>query len=188
MILRRRRLTPLKGFKSQKERLERATGGACARRGGAVSNPRRNVWNPGGEGAGEGAHGLFQIPEGTFGTLPVMVVMVIFLPRFKSQKERLERACWTGRRARRGVSNPRRNVWNPGETPTGVTGVSQVSNPRRNVWNYQPVFVGRYTNNYVSNPRRNVWNTSGRSRSAARIRVSNPRRNVWNQQELGLLH
>ena len=63
-----------------------------------VSNPRRNVWNPGREREHGDAHTQFQIPEGTFGT---------------PKRAR-------GPRHPVGVSNPRRNVWNDRRTVSNL--------------------------------------------------------------------
>ncbi len=76
-----------------------------------VSNPRRNVWNSA-RSIPRHAAGVFQIPEGTFGTHNVR----------------------SGAAPSHGVSNPRRNVWNAAQCH-GDVDVDSVSNPRRNVWN-----------------------------------------------------
>ncbi len=85
------------------------------REGVAVSNPRRNVWNPSTRSS----------------------ATCWLLARFKSQKERLEHPPRLAGRPHRGdVSNPRRNVWNlielwrrheaelPFQIPEGTFGTS----------------------------------------------------------------
>ena len=84
----RRGPVPGRGFKSRKERLgprrEKKIIGLCNR----VSNPGRNVWDPG-PSAESWRRVVFQIPEGTFGT-----------------RHRGGTSSPVG-----GVSNPGRNVW-----------------------------------------------------------------------------
>ena len=123
----------------------------------------------------------FQIPEGTFGT----------------------RRQGTATARVRGVSNPRRNVWNSRPSASCLARGLGVSNPRRNVWNSSYSRTGRPSLWNVSNPRRNVWNKiepDGLARFVSKFQipegtfgtlmgmlgvpstslVSNPRRNVWN--------
>ncbi len=143
-------------FKSQKERLERA-----------------------GRGWSAVLVVMFQIPEGTFGTVAADS-RALPSDSFKSQKERLERAHLA----------PFARCEAKFQIPEGTFGTAVapkvprmplmvVSNPRRNVWNGVGGDI-RLSTRRVSNPRRNVWNPASVGRRDNRELVSNPRRNVWN--------
>ena len=167
-------------FKSRKERL-----GRRSYRGGRALRPRfKSRKERLGRVIARGLAllaGLFQIPEGTFGT----------------QHRPPGRPPWPL------VSNPGRNVWDPDPLHPRLEG-REVSNPGRNVWD---VFCTGYSHKAsrqfqipegtfgtffplqvqvlggdVSNPGRNVWDSQRPASKTFSNRVSNPGRNVWDTE------